>query len=202
MKQRGVAQLVAQRTHNPQVAGSSPAPAPKNTNIMKYISTILIIALVAIAATAQKPEWARPSEDKYTPNPEKVVSTYSPHDERYAADPQPTTWANGKTTWSWNTTVAGPKGIDLLVGYKIKTGFGARITMGSIVVNTQALNVDAKPDQLLNDLIAALGKAGLLEGVKGLDRPARASISILSWEPIREGFIYSTEQLLTPSTPE
>lgn len=118
------------------------------------------------------------------------------------AKPQPTTWASGKTTWSWNATVEGPKGIDLLVGYKIKTAFGARITFGSIVVNTTALNVDAKPDQLLNDLIAELGKAGLLEGVKGLDRPERASISILSWEPIREGFVYSTEQLLTPSTPE
>lgn len=139
---------------------------------MKYISTILIVALLAIGATAQ------------------------------TSQAQPTTWANGKTTWSWNATVPGPQGINLLVGYKIKTAFGARIVFGSIVVNTQALNVDAKPDQLLNDLIAELGKAGLLEGVKGLDRPERASISILSWEPIREGFVYSTEQLLTPSTPE
>lgn len=117
---------------------------------------------------------------------------------------QAQTWQvdNGRTTWSWNTTEEGRPGIDLLVGYKIKTAFGARIVFGSILVNTTALNIDAKPDQLLNDLIAELGKAGLLEGVKGLDRPERASITILSWEAVRPGFVYTTEQPFTPNTPE
>lgn len=182
--------MVAQQTHNLQAAGSSPAPAPKNIIIMKTIfSTFIFLALLAIGAPAQKPTWARPGETQYT------TETYSPFDG-------PSEWANGQTTWYWNSTEVGPVGSNLLVGYKIKTSFGARVVFGSIVVNTSALKVDAKPDQLLNDLIAELGKAGLLEGLKGLDRPERASISIISWEPIREGFVYSTEQRFTPSTKE
>lgn len=94
--------------------------------------------------------------------------------------------------------------INLLVCYRIKSGFGSKIIIDAVALKTRALTgVDAYPDQLLNDLIAELGKRGLLANVKGLDRPARASITILSWEPIPPNFIYTTEQQLqTPNLPE
>ena len=94
--------------------------------------------------------------------------------------------------------------VNLLICYKIKTGFGSRVIIDAVPVKTRALiGVDAYPDQMLNDLIAELGKRGLLANVKGLDRPARASISILSWNPISPAFIYTTEQQLqTPNLPE
>lgn len=94
--------------------------------------------------------------------------------------------------------------INLLVCYRIKSSFGSRITIDAVQIKTRALTgVDAYPDQLLNDLIAELGKRGLLANVKGLDRPARASITILSWEPIPPNFIYTTEQQLqTPTIPD
>lgn len=91
--------------------------------------------------------------------------------------------------------------VNLLICYKIKTGFGSRIIIDAVPVKTRALT-GANADEMLNDLIAELGKRGLLAGVKGLDRPARASISILSWEAIRPNFIYTTEQLQTPNLPE
>lgn len=93
--------------------------------------------------------------------------------------------------------------VNLLISYKIKTAFGARITFGSIMVRTKALTgADVMPDRMLNDLIAELGKRGLLANVKGLDRPERASITILSWEPVAPNFIYTTEQYLTPNLPD
>ena len=114
-------------------------------------------------------------------------------------DPKDLTISSSRTTLK----IQAPE-INLLVCYRIKSGFGSRITIDAVPVKTRALTgVDAYPDQLLNDLIAELGKRGLLANVKGLDRPARASITILSWEPIPPNFIYTTEQQLqTPNLPE
>lgn len=99
--------------------------------------------------------------------------------------------------WAWSASEYTRPGVDLLIAYKVKEAYGARITFGSVVVNTTALYPDAPGDQMLNDLIATLGKKGLLANIKGLDNPRRASITILSYEQIRTKFIYSTEQLQT-----
>ena len=43
VKYRGVEQLAARRAHNPQVAGSSPAPATRNISIA-YQTVVKIIS--------------------------------------------------------------------------------------------------------------------------------------------------------------
>ena len=99
-------------------------------------------------------------------------------------------------TWAW--VDAGEEtspAIPVLVSYKIKEAFGARMNNGSVIIHTKAMYENAHPGQLLDDLLLALAKRGELAKVKRLDRPREASISILSYQIVREDIIFTTEQL-------
>jgi hypothetical protein len=130
---------------------------------MKRTVFFAILVLLAAAAYGQKPD------------PKNLIPTDEP------------------AAWSWVVAEDARPAADLLVGYKVKEAFGARIQFGSIKIKSVALYRDAAPDTMLNELIAALGRAGLLANIKGLDNPKRASITILSWQRIEPGFVNSTE---------
>lgn len=130
---------------------------------MKRIIISALLLLAAVAAFAQKP-------DPVTPIP--------------IVEPE---------AWDWVTSVFDRPQLDLLVSFRIKEAFGARNHVSSIQIKSVALYRDAAPDTMLNELIAALTKAGLLDNIKGLGRPKQASITILGWQRVHPEFIYTTE---------
>ena len=91
------------------------------------------------------------------------------------------------------TTKAVPVAPTLVyVSYKIKTGWGI-VDVGMVPVKTTALSVNAKPDQMLNDLMVVLRTSGRLDNVD-LTNPARASVTIIGWQTPRDGVrMYSTD---------
>ena len=97
-------------------------------------------------------------------------------------------------TWDWVAADDALPPVPVLVAYRIKEAFGARMTYGSTILNTRALYQGADADALLNDLIVDLAKRGLLAKVKRLDRPRETSISILAFQRVKADLIYTTEQ--------
>lgn len=145
----------------------------------------LIFVLLAAVAMGQPTEWLRPGETKEMREAAKAKSQ------------DPDVIAADANVWLWSTPDDAPRPqTPVLVGYHIKEAFGVRNTWASTIVYTDAFTTGNSPgDELLNDLLAELAKQGKLEKVKGLERPERASITILSFQSVRPEFVYSTEQL-------
>lgn len=110
--------------------------------------------------------------------------------------------AEDEATWGWSTSEVAPAPTyPVLVGYVIKEAYGARMSFGSLVLYTDLFVLPSNQvpgDKFLNEVIAVLARSGKLEKVKGLDNPERASVSILSFEFVRNGWIFSTEDLPQP----
>ena len=123
-----------------------------------------------------------------------AAMSYAQPPEKNTPTNQITPIVNEPATWLWTVGPDTRLQRDLLVAYKIKEQWGARNSFGSIKLKSTALYADASDELMLNELIAALGRAGLLEKVKGLEDPRRASISILNFTEVKPTFIYTTEQ--------
>lgn len=156
--------------------------------IRHYSNRFLTLAFLLIATMALSQntptEWLRPGETKEMREAARSKTT------------EPDVIAVEPNVWMWSTDADAPRPqTPVLVGYHIKEAFGVRNTWASTIVYTDAFTLNSPGDELLNDLLAELAKQGKLEKVKGLERPERASITILSFQSVKPEFVYSTEQL-------